>query len=211
MLGQKFHGSRNEKMIALTFDLCPSHINGGYDSVIIRTLVDSGVPATFFLSGKWIKNHKRNFQELTNIPIFEFANHSFSHPHFTSLSDDSIRKEIVKTEHLFKHIKSSSRFFRPPYGEINRRVDSIVQSLGLTSVLYDVISGDPDSTFSKERLFRSVKSQTQNGSIIVMHANGKGWRTPETLPQIIQSLREKGYKFVQVSELFKTPQVTKRI
>jgi peptidoglycan/xylan/chitin deacetylase (PgdA/CDA1 family) len=34
-----------------------------------------------------------------------------------------------------------------------------------------------------------------------MHVNGRGWHTAEALPEIIQSLRRKGFVFIKVSDL----------
>jgi peptidoglycan/xylan/chitin deacetylase (PgdA/CDA1 family) len=199
-----FQGSRFEKKIALTFDACPSSTLGGYDSRIVRTLVDSGVTATFFFSGSWILRHRSEAKMFASIPYFEVGNHSYSHPHCKTLSDDSISYEIQRTECLLKSIGiTSAKLFRPPYGEIDERIERIVNQLGLSTAKYDFASGDPDSTISKERLINYVVSRVRNGSIVVMHVNGRGWHTAEALPEIIQSLRKKGFIFVKVSELLK--------
>jgi len=44
-----------------------------------------------------------------------------------------------------------------------------------------------------------------SGSIIVFHINGRGWKTSEALPSILQQLRERGFRFVQLSELMTPP------
>jgi peptidoglycan/xylan/chitin deacetylase (PgdA/CDA1 family) len=184
-----FHGSRMEKKIALTFDACPSSIRGGFDSSIVQTLVDSGVPATFFLSGRWIMKHRQEAKRLASVPNFELGNHSYSHPHCIHISDDSVQHELQQTELLLKNIsKTSSHLFRPPYVETDERIKRITQNLGLVTVMYDLSSGDPDSTISQEHLIRYVVSHARNGSIIVMHVNGRGWYTAEVLPEIIDLL-----------------------
>jgi peptidoglycan-N-acetylglucosamine deacetylase len=198
-----FHGSRSEKYIALTFDACPSSTHGGFDMRIVQTLVDSGVPATFFLSGQWIKRHPNEVKKLALVRGFELGNHSYSHPHCTTISNDSIHQELERTESLLNTIVGvSPKLFRPPYAETDQRVDSVATHFGFTTVMYDLASGDPDSTISKSRLIHYVVSSARNGSIIVMHVNGRGWHTSETLPEIIQSLRAKGFIFSKVSELF---------
>ncbi len=198
------HGSRLEKKIALTFDACPSFTRGGFDERITRILIDSGVPATFFLSGKWIERHRRIVRDLASVPAFELGNHTYSHPHCITIPDDSLRREVQRTEALLTNITgTSSRLFRPPFTETDQRVDSILQTLGYTTVLYDLASGDPDSTISQDRLLRYVVAKTRNGSIIVMHINGRGWHTAEVLPEIIRLLRNKGFTFVKVSEFRK--------
>jgi peptidoglycan/xylan/chitin deacetylase (PgdA/CDA1 family) len=197
-----FHGSRNEINIALTFDACPSSTHGGFDKRIVKTLVDSGVPATFFLSGTWIKRHQNEVKKIALVPGFELGNHSYSHPHCTTISNESIHQELERTESLLKNIAGfSSKLFRPPYAETDQRVDSIALHFGFTTVMYDLASGDPDSTISKARLIQYVVSSARNGSIIVMHVNGRGWHTSEALPEIIQALRAKGFIFSKVSEL----------
>ena len=197
-----FHGSRGEKNIALTFDACPSSTHGGFDKRIVQTLVDSGVPATFFLSGIWIKRHQNEVKKLALVRGFELGNHSYSHPHCTTISNDSIYQELEQTESLLNTIAGlSPKLFRPPYAETDQRVDSVAQHFGCTTVMYDLASGDPDSTISKSRLIHYVVSSARNGSIIVMHVNGRGWHTSEALPMIIQSLRAKGFIFSKVSDL----------
>ncbi|MGD0038386.1 MAG: polysaccharide deacetylase family protein [Bacteroidota bacterium] len=199
-----FHGSRHEKKIALTFDACPSSTHGGFDARIVQTLIDSGVPATFFLSGKWIMKHRNEVKKLALIAGFELGNHSYSHPHCINISEDSIRQELQRTEFLLNRIAGASpKLFRPPYGETDQRVEYIANNIGLTTVMYDLASGDPDTTISRERLIRYVVTSARNGSIIVMHVNGRGWHTSEALPYIIQALRAKGFIFLKVSELLK--------
>jgi peptidoglycan/xylan/chitin deacetylase (PgdA/CDA1 family) len=200
-----FHGSRNEKKIALTFDACPSSIHGGFDARIVKTLSDSSVPATFFLSGKWIKKHRREAKNLASMPNFEIGNHSYSHPHCTSLPDDSILYELQRTDSLIKKITGiSPHFFRPPYAETDGRIERIAKSVGLTTVMFDLASGDPDSTISQSRLIKYVVSHTKNGSVILMHVNGRGRFTADVLPEIIQLIRKKGFVFVKVSEMQKS-------
>ena len=197
-----YHGSRDEKKITLTFDACPSSTHGGFDARIIQTLIDSGVPATFFLSGKWIIKHREEVKKLSLVAGFELGNHSYSHPHCTAISDDKIKKELERTESLLKSIaKTSPKLFRPPYAETDQRVERIAKGIGLTTVMFDLASGDPDSTISRERLIRYVIRSARNGSIIVMHVNGRGWHTSEALPEIIKGLRARGFIFSKVSEL----------
>jgi peptidoglycan-N-acetylglucosamine deacetylase len=197
-----FHGSRHKNVISLTFDACPSSMHGGYDVRIVQTLIDSGVPATFFMSGKWIRKHSHEVKKLSRVPLFELGNHTYSHPHCTEISDDSILHELLRTESLLFSITGTSpKLFRPPYGETDQRIEALTQRLGFTTVMYDLASGDPDSTISRERLIRYIVTSARNGSIMVMHVNGRGWHTAEALPEVIQGLRAKGFVFSKVSEM----------
>jgi peptidoglycan/xylan/chitin deacetylase (PgdA/CDA1 family) len=93
--------------------------------------------------------------------------------------------------------------YRPPYGEHDERISRIAAEAGLITVQFDLASGDPDPGISKGRLLRSVTAGARNGSIIVMHMNGRGWKTAEALPDIIAELRRKGFKLVTVGEMMR--------
>src|SRR5262249_23093349 len=46
-----------------------------------------------------------------------------------------------------------------------------------------------------------VLANVQPGSIVLFHANGRGWHTDGALPGIIAALKARGYEFATVSEL----------
>lgn len=60
------NGSRDLPEAALTFDACPER---GFDTDIIRVLTETQAPATFFLSGWWMKSHISDTQLLASIPL----------------------------------------------------------------------------------------------------------------------------------------------
>ena len=72
---------------------------------------------------------------------------------------------------------------------------------GLVPVQWNVETGDPDRNVSAKDILGVVRRQTRNGSIIIMHANGRGWHTAEALPGIVDWLHEQGYEIVTVGEL----------
>ena len=190
--------------VALTFDACPHPGPRGYDEAIVRVLSDSGVPATFFISGEWAEEHPEAARRLAGDPLFEIGNHSFSHPHLTQASEPLIRRELSRTEHLFdslglRHVP----LFRPPFVETDNRLEEIAASLGLRTFNCDVASGDPDPAFDSTRIVHAVLQHVQEGDVVIMHVNGRGWHTAQALPAIIGELRRKGVVFVKASALAK--------
>jgi peptidoglycan/xylan/chitin deacetylase (PgdA/CDA1 family) len=93
------------------------------------------------------------------------------------------------------------KLFRPPYVEINDSLIDVADSLGLQVVMFDLASGDPDTNITVRSLVRYVTSSAKNGSIIIMHVNGRGRHTAEALPSIIAGLKQRGFRFVKVSQL----------
>lgn len=200
------HGPRRKKKIALTFDACATQGPSRFDERVLRTLIDMQVPATLFLGGKWMEEHPDETMELANHPRFELANHTYLHPHLPRENDERVREEFARTQDMLYTLTGRrATLFRAPYGELDARVARLGAEAGMIAIQYDLASGDPDPHISTKRLINYVSDQARNGSIVVMHMNGRGWKTGEALPRIVLRLRKKGYKLVTVSELLGRP------
>ncbi len=198
------HGPRNIHTIALTFDACPTGTPDEYDEKVIEILLREKVPATLFLSGRWVEKNIEKAKYLAGQPQFELANHSFYHPHMLEKDDDRDLRELKRTQALIKKVTGKTpRYFRPPYGEVDERVAKIAAEAGLVTIQYDLASGDPDPDLSAKGITRVVIRDAQGGSIVVFHMNRKGVHTAEVLPGVIQGLRQKGFTFVTVGELLR--------
>lgn len=198
------HGSRRERLVALTFDACATRQPSGYDEALVQVLVETRTPATFFLGGKWMLEHPEATRRLASEELFEIGNHGFLHRHLTQLDDEAVRQELSWTQTVMVSLTGrQGRLVRAPYVEIDERVARICAQMGLTPVQCDLASGDPDPELSAERLRRHVVGSARNGSIVVMHVNGRGRRTAEALPGIVAGLREKGFELVTVGEMLR--------
>jgi peptidoglycan/xylan/chitin deacetylase (PgdA/CDA1 family) len=196
------HGSRTIKEVALTFDACATRQPSGYDERVTQILLETQTPATIFLGGKWMEEHPEQTKLLESTPLFELGNHSYLHPHMREASDERIRKELCRTQDvMYAMTGRQPTLFRPPYGEHDDRIVRIAAAMGLTTVEYDLPSGDPSPEATKEKLIEYVTTMARSGSIIVMHINGRGWHTAEALPDIIARLRKRGFVFVTVTQL----------
>ena len=196
------HGSRHAPRVALTFDACATRQKSGYDERLIQVLIEKQAAATLFLGGKWMAEHPEAVRYLASCSLFELANHSFLHPHLIELNDDRVRQELWWTQVLMYSLTGrQALLFRAPFAEIDARVAGVAAEMGLTSIQYDLASGDPDASATAARLIKNVLQRTRNGSIIVMHMNGRGRHTAEALPVIIDELRRRGFTLVTVGEL----------
>lgn len=197
------HGRRDRKEIALTFDACSTRDPSKYDQRVTQELLAAGAPATIFLGGSWAKEEAAQVKELASHPQFELGNHTYTHPHLPAVKDEArIRAELARTQAEVKALTGQiPRWFRPPYGEYDQRVVRIAAELGLTTIEYDLPSGDPDAHATKEKLVHWVLSQAKPGSIVVMHINHVRFHTAEALPDIITGLRQRGFTLVTVGQL----------
>lgn len=214
------HGSRNSKEIALTFDgdmndfmrgnMLSRKVKSYYDKRIIDTLMQTNTKATIFLTGMWIELYPTETKALAANPLFELGNHSYSHPSFDGycyglkqISDRQDKNEVEKTQNLLKIIAGiDNHLFRFPGGCYSQKDVDFVHKEGLVTIDWDVVGQDGFNNNTKS-IEDHVLSQTQNGSIIILHLSG-GDNAPKTfdaLSTIITSLKDKGFIFVKISEL----------
>ena len=175
--------------VALTFDLCPVRNGGGYDQGLIDYLIEQKIPATFFMSGKWITKHDRQVKALLQVPFFEIGTHGEVHAHMPLHSAGEQEQEILGPVRLLKtKYHHDATLFRPPYGEFNDDTVNVVRALGLQFILWNVVSGDPDPSLTAIQIEGRLKRFVRKGSVIVMHANGKGQHTHEVVQDLHQHL-----------------------
>jgi peptidoglycan/xylan/chitin deacetylase (PgdA/CDA1 family) len=210
------------KIIALTFDLCEQRGEvAGYDGRVIDYLRKEGIKATFFAGGKWMSSHRERTEQLMLDPLFEIGNHTETHRNLRLMTPDGARQEILAPQKIYEdtrthlaanqcvassnaamsRIAEQPRLFRFPYGACNDATLKAVNDAGMLAIQWDLSTGDPDPHVSAARIADAMVHEAKPGSIIIGHANGRGWHTFEALPMAIPKLRAKGYKFVTVSEL----------
>lgn len=214
------HIETKQKIVALTFDadmtpkmllsLQKKKVGSWYNKDLIEILKNEKVPATLFLTGMWIQTYPNITKGLSQNPLFEIGNHSYSHPGFaspcyslatTSESKDSY--QITETEKLLsKYAVHHSMLFRFP-GLCHDSDDLLVAS----NLGYKIIDGDVfgNDGFQKNTnaIVSQVVSHVKPGSIVVLHMMGgpNAPKTSDALKIIIKRLKKEGYTFVTVSTL----------
>ena len=198
------HGPRNTKKVALTFDACPTGKADEYDERVIDVLLRMQVPATLFMSGRWVEKNVEQAKFLAAQPQFEIANHTYFHPHLLEKPDDRIIREFKNSQAEIRKVTGKTPcYFRPPFGEVDEHVAELAKKAGLVTIQYDIASGDPAPDLSSKRIARILLRDAQGGSIIVLHMNRNGKHTAEFLPEVIDGLRKKGFTLVTVGEMLK--------
>ncbi|MFG1391925.1 polysaccharide deacetylase family protein [Xanthobacter agilis] len=203
------------KMVALTFDLCEASAErSGYDGAIVDLLRDEQVPATFFGGGKWLMSHPERGAQLIADPGFEMGNHTWSHANLTVRSGEAMQRQVDDADIAFALRRSDAQaqgcalsavparpsLFRFPYGSCSAESLAYVNDTGHLAIQWDVDSGDP-ALLGAKLMADDMLRQIRPGSIVLMHANGRGKHTAEALRRLVPALRAKGYRLVTVSEL----------
>ena len=170
--------------------MCPTRAPVELDERIVDELVTAHAKATFFVSGRWAKAKPDVVRHLAAEPLFEIGNHTFRHPHLIRADDAHVREELASTQELLRSLTGRTpTTWRPPFGEVDDRIAGIAAGIGLVTIEYDVISGDPIPTATATSLVHAVLLHAKAGSIIVMHANHRRFPTAAAVPQIIAGLR----------------------
>jgi peptidoglycan/xylan/chitin deacetylase (PgdA/CDA1 family) len=191
-----------DPVVAITFDACATpNQREGFDRKLYDVVKREGIPATIFVSGRWVEAHPDVMTELAADPKIEWGDHSYDHPHMGNLPVARIVAEIDQTEAALAKYGKRSVAFRPPFGTWTSRLVYVAQELRLPTVTWDVVSGDPSASTTVDGMIRNVVGKARAGSIVIFHINGRGHKTAQALPIILQKLRERGLRFVQLSEL----------
>ncbi len=188
-------GPVKSRKIALTFDDGP---NPKTTFLLLETLEGKEVVATFFLIGENAEVYPELVKEIKRRG-HEIGNHSYSHPNMSRSEPLKVIKEIRKTQRILEEITGDvPTLFRPPYGTMMLEDLVVLPRFGLKLILWTVDSKDWSGINGKQ-IEEIILGMTYSGSIIVCHEQCRS--TIESLPRVIDVLRERGYEFVTVSEI----------
>lgn len=197
-----YQGKTNKKVIALTFDDGPDQ---KYTPKILDILKKEKVPATFFLMGARVSKYPHVAKRVVEDGHI-VGNHSFWHPQLTKTSVNRMKWEIKSTEkQILLATGENTTLFRAPYGDVN---ENLVQELG--NMGYKGIGWSIDTEDWKERsstdISQSVINLAHPGAIVLMHSAGHSSQdltgTVESLENMIIILKQRGYRFVTIPELW---------
>ena len=184
------------KYLALSFDDGP---NLTTESKMLDVLAKHDVPATFFLIGNNIneesaKNMKRALEQGC-----EIGNHSLTHPMMSMMDEEQVKAEIEATSGLIETITGQRpKLFRPPY--INVKPE-MYDWIDLTFICGKGCE-DWEASVGKEARRDGILANAEPGAIYLLHDFEGNEATVEALDEAIPVLKEQGYVFVTVSQLF---------
>jgi peptidoglycan/xylan/chitin deacetylase (PgdA/CDA1 family) len=126
----------------------------------------------------------------------EIGNHTMHHTEFPGYGEIAPATTLAESITHFRPC-----LFRPPGGAVNSSVIGAAAEDGLRTITWDVDPADW-STPGTGAIYSRVVDAAQAGSIILMH-DGGGPRdeTLAALPQIIDTLRARGFGFATVTGL----------
>ena len=203
--GTFYRAKTDEKVIALTFDDGPSP---KWTPLILDELKESGVKATFFMIGKYVEKYPDVAKRIT-AEGHDVGIHTFYHAVLLFSPPGYLEKEIKDTEAVIKDVTGkTTKLFRPPKAWLTAKEKREISGLGYKIILWSLSSKDW-VRFHDKQLRRYILNNVRPGDIVLFHDAGGAFKieggnrkqTTKTLPRLIEKLREKGYRFVTISEL----------
>lgn len=222
-------GNPQRKMLAFTFD---GGSDDAHTKDILKILREHHVHCTLFLTGKFIERHPDLVRQMV-ADGHEFGNHTYNHPHLTSYAQNHrqntlpnvtrqfLQRQLLKTDSIYYRVtgKHLQPYWRAPFGEYNREILTWAAEAGFLHIrwtsgfdTYDWVTDESSKLFHTPQevydhfLMEDLNRKTGlNGVIVLMHlgSHRNNNHVFETLPRLIHTLQDRGYRFGMVNDLLK--------
>jgi peptidoglycan/xylan/chitin deacetylase (PgdA/CDA1 family) len=196
----------SRRVVALTFD---AGANADAVPSILAILRHDGVPATFFLTGNFVRAFATAARSIATAG-FQIGDHTISHPYLTRLGDAAVRQQILGGAQQIASVtgKNPAPLFRFPFGDADARTIALANQAGYVPVRWTVDTLGWKGTAGKINasvVVSRVLAAARPGEIVLMHvgSNPDDHTTfdADALPQVISGLRARGYSFVTLDAL----------
>jgi peptidoglycan/xylan/chitin deacetylase (PgdA/CDA1 family) len=192
-----FKAKTDEKIVVLSFDDGPT---ARHTERLTTFLREKECPAVFFILGSQVT---RALIALYDDPLFEVGCHGFYHHNYIEERDVNVMiedfRKATALHHRFRPGKL--KYYRPPFGVINRSMVGVMKSFNLEGVLWSFDVMDflfpPHGTRTRQHVLDDINNNLSNGHILLLHEG----INLNLLGDIIDLIREKGFRIVTLSEL----------
>jgi peptidoglycan/xylan/chitin deacetylase (PgdA/CDA1 family) len=200
-------GGEAGPLVALTFDACM----GRTDMRILNTLIDNHLPATIFVTERWIRSNRGVFETmLKHSDLFEIEDHGARHVPAVDRpiriygieaagSAEAVRTEVAGGANAI--LEASGRhagWFRGATAKYTPSAIAEIRGMGLEVAGYS-LNGDGGATFSAHLAEKSVAA-AKDGDVVIAHINQPGRSSGGGVAKGILDLKTKGYRFVKLAD-----------
>ncbi len=184
-----------EKLVCLTFDDGP---HPEHTAALLDGLKQRGVKATFFLVGTQI-NYAPGLVHRIAGEGHQIGVHTLEHVQVDGLAQEEFQWQVEGMRRLlYSMLGEQDLWLRPPYGSLDENALAWADS---PVVLWSV---DPEDWKDEDakRIANHIINNTRDGDIILMHDIYPS--SVEAALTAVDTLRERGYRFVTVRELLES-------
>lgn len=209
-----YHGKRifDHRLAFLTFD---DGVDSNSTPLLLDTLKELGVPATFFMVGKSFTPNHKALLERTMAEGHALALHSFDHiyeklypgRHGNAKEIFGQYKKCMDALHELLGDSVNPKVWRYPGGHMSWKDldegDKLLAKEGVQWIDWNCLNGDAEGrkspTSTKAQVSRIIESWGEYGKpqviTILMHDTGAKTLTRNSVPAIVKALRAEGFSF----------------
>ena len=182
--------STEDRVLYLSFDDGP---HPEATPFVLEQLAIYNAQASFFCIGKNVQLYPDIYAALIEAK-HTVGNHTQNHMNGWDNKTANYTDDIQQATKLIH-----SNLFRPPYGRILfAQIKALRSDASLPQdiIMWDVLSGDFDTTISGDKCAQNVIQHAGPGSIIVFHDSAKAMdRLRVALPKVLSHFSKQGYQF----------------
>lgn len=193
--------------VALTFDACM----GRTDPRILDMLVENHVPATIFVTERWIRKNRGVLETMLKHPdLFEIEDHGAMHVPAVDRpmkiygiaaagSPEAVHKEVAGgADAILEASGRHPQWFRGATAKYTPSAITAIRGMGLRVAGYS-LNGDGGATFGAALAERRIAA-AKDGDVVIAHINQPGRPAGGGVAKGILDLKAKGYQFVKLDD-----------
>ena len=199
------NATEEDKVMYLTFDC---GYENGFTPAILDTLAEKHVKAMFFVTKDFIVKNPAYVTRMKEEGHL-VGNHTVRHLSSPALTPEELAEELAEVAATMKELTGYDidPFFRPPMGEYSQRTLKATQDMGYASIFWSMayydydVKNQPGKTYVTEHFAQ----YHHNGCIALLHNVSES--NTLALGEVIDLLKEAGYRFGELTELTKGNQL----
>lgn len=191
----------NANSWVITYDDGPAP----YQDIILNSLNSLRMKASFFSIGSSLKRYSASGKKIYD-QGHELVMHTWSHPALTTLTNDQIVAELYWSAKIIYDITGKvPRYFRPPFGDIDERVNAILKAMDIVPIIWnrDTLDYQMNTNARTEAQLLGdvdtwIAGTNPNGVISLQHDRFE--RPARVSPQVNQKIEASNYNVVSLEQ-----------
>ncbi len=201
-------GKGQPPRVALTLDAC----SGATDMRILGTLIENRIPATIFVTARWLKRNGLVVEVMKAHPdLFEIEDHGAMHVPPIDIkvsvyglaaagSSAAVAAEVEGGAAAIKaHGLAAPRWFRGATAKYTHTSMSQIREMGYRIAGYSV-NGDGGSLLGAAMAEKRIRN-ARDGDVIIAHINQPTHAAGAGVARGILDLKARGYSFVRLNDI----------
>ena len=198
-----------DQRVALTLDAC----SGRYDESLIDFLVKNRIPASIFVTKKWLKRNPQGLATLkANLDLFDVENHGENHiPAVIGQGREvygiagepdmaHLRREVLEGARAVEAATGvAPHWYRGATGVYDLQAADEIRRLGFKIAGFS-LNADDGASLSKASVVKRLR-RVKGGDVIIAHMNKPDSDTAEGLAAALPELLRQGYVFVRLDQI----------